>query len=223
MVPASRDARPTFRLAGSLVLAAAIVGALMYAAARPAAAVADDRPPNAADAASRETQELRAAVDRLKADLQQAKADATAAQAEAREAKTTAAEAKSAAAAAAGELERLSTAYRELQKDKTFLLPLADRVVPDHVPQLVPAPPPVNLHWLHWTIKAKRTINGVGYATISLGSAQNVTKGMQFRIIEAGNFLGYLTVVNVETDESIGSFTGPDFNKVKPGLEMRTQ
>jgi hypothetical protein len=191
MAPASRDARPSFRLAGSLVLAAALIGALGFAA-----------------------------IYRLKADLQQAKADATAAQSEAREAKATAAEAKSAATAAAGELELLSTAYRELQTEKSIPLPLADRFTPGRDADFAPPPPHANVRG---TVKARRAINGVGYATISVGSAQNIIKGMQFKVIDAGNFLGYLTVVNVEADESVGSFTGPGFDKVKPGSEVRPQ
>ena len=76
---------------------------------------------------------------------------------------------------------------------------------------------------LRGVVKAKRNINGTEYATISLGSAQRVEKGMQFKVIESGNFLGYLTVDSVESDESVGHLSGPSLAQVKAGSQVRTQ
>jgi len=76
---------------------------------------------------------------------------------------------------------------------------------------------------LRGVIKAKRTINGIEYATISLGSADNVTKGMKFKVINRNNFLGYLTIDNVEPNESVGHLEGPNLAMVDRGSEVRTQ
>ncbi len=76
---------------------------------------------------------------------------------------------------------------------------------------------------LRGVIKNKRTINGIEYATISLGSAQNVSKGMRFKVIDGNSFLGYLTIDNVEPNESVGHLDGPNLAMVKSGTEVRTQ
>lgn len=76
---------------------------------------------------------------------------------------------------------------------------------------------------LRGVVKAKRNINGIEYATISLGSAQNVQKGMQFKAVDGGNFLGYVIVDSVETDESVGHLTGPSLPRIGPGTQVRTQ
>lgn len=76
---------------------------------------------------------------------------------------------------------------------------------------------------LRGVVKAKRTINGTEYATISLGSADNVTKGMKFKVINRNNFLGYLVVDTVDANESVGHLEGPNLAQVGPGSEVRTQ
>lgn len=74
-------------------------------------------------------------------------------------------------------------------------------------------------------VRSKKNIQNVEYATISVGSADNVTKGMRFAVIDrAGNrFLGYLTVDSVDYNESTGHLTGPAVNQVQPGSEVVTQ
>src|SRR5205823_4019058 len=49
---------------------------------------------------------------------------------------------------------------------------------------------------INGVVRDVRTIAGVPYATISVGSADGVTKGMEFKIVDraTGNFLGLLTV-----------------------------
>jgi hypothetical protein len=80
--------------------------------------------------------------------------------------------------------------------------------------------PPIN-----GVVKEVRPIEGVPYATISVGSADSVTRGMRFKIIdrEKGDFLGFLTVEAVESNEASGKLEGPKIPDVKPGVEVRTQ
>ncbi len=63
------------------------------------------------------------------------------------------------------------------------------------------------------------------WATISVGTADSVAKGMEFKVIDrnSGTFLGILTVDRVEPNESIGVLTGPRIADVKAGNEVRTQ
>lgn len=63
------------------------------------------------------------------------------------------------------------------------------------------------------------------WATISIGSAESVTKGMEFKVIDrnSGSFLGILTVQNVEANEAVGTLSGPKVGDVKVGNEVRTQ
>lgn len=89
--------------------------------------------------------------------------------------------------------------------------------------------PPVNgesLVRVEGIVRARQEIGGVPYATISIGSADQVTKGMQFKVIDPqakDPFLGYLIVDRVEPNEAIGHLTGPRVNDVRPGVEVRTQ
>jgi peptidoglycan hydrolase CwlO-like protein len=75
-------------------------------------------------------------------------------------------------------------------------------------------------------VRSKRDIGGVPYATINVGSADQVAPGMRFKIIDPqlkDPFLGYLVVDRVEPNEAIGRLTGPHVNDVRPGVEVRTQ
>lgn len=74
-------------------------------------------------------------------------------------------------------------------------------------------------------IRDKKVIAGVPYATISLGSADAVTKRMQFKVIDTNQnlFLGYLTVDTVEPHEATGRLSGPHPDAVQAGAEVRTQ
>ena len=76
---------------------------------------------------------------------------------------------------------------------------------------------------LHGQIKTKRKINDVDYATITLGSADSVTKGMKFRVVDRNTFLGYLTIDSVEANEAVGHLTGPNLQMVVPGSQVLTQ
>ena len=70
-----------------------------------------------------------------------------------------------------------------------------------------------------------RTINGVPYATITVGASDNVVKGMQFNVIDRqrGVFLGQLTIDTVEPNQASGRLAGPHVDGVHNGVEARTQ
>jgi uncharacterized phage infection (PIP) family protein YhgE len=80
--------------------------------------------------------------------------------------------------------------------------------------------PPIN-----GVIRNIDQIAGNLYATISVGSADSVSKGMQFNVVErgTGKFLGLLTVTAVEANEASGRIVGPNTDAVTPGAEVKTQ
>ena len=66
-------------------------------------------------------------------------------------------------------------------------------------------------------VREKRVIAGRPYATISIGSADAVAKGMRLRVLGGRGwqeFLGYVDVTQVEPDEAIGVLSGPRINEV---------
>ena len=78
---------------------------------------------------------------------------------------------------------------------------------------------------INGVIRDVRTIAGSPYATISVGTADGVQRGMEFKILDraGGNFLGTLIVDSVEPNEATGRLQGPGLAQVKPGVEVRTQ
>lgn len=78
---------------------------------------------------------------------------------------------------------------------------------------------------INGVVRDVRPINGIPYATISVGAEDNVIKGMQFNVIDRANgvFLGQLTVDSVEPNQATGHLDGPKINDVRPGTEVRTQ
>jgi hypothetical protein len=78
---------------------------------------------------------------------------------------------------------------------------------------------------INGVIREVKPINGIPYATISVGSADNVQKGMQFNVIdrERGIFLGQLTIDSVEPTTATGRLDGPRINDVHTGTEVKTQ
>jgi hypothetical protein len=76
---------------------------------------------------------------------------------------------------------------------------------------------------INGVIREKRDIAGVPYATISVGAADDVQKGMQFKVIQGDKFLGTLTVDSVEQQESTGRLQGPYVADIVPGVQVRTQ
>ena len=75
-------------------------------------------------------------------------------------------------------------------------------------------------------VREKRVIAGVPYATISIGSADAVTRGMRLRILGGRGgqeFLGFVDVTNVEPNEAIGRLTGPRVNEVTVNNQVVSQ
>jgi len=66
--------------------------------------------------------------------------------------------------------------------------------------------------------------DGVVYATISLGSADQVKKGMQFYVIsQSMEFLGKITIETVDTGESFGRLEGPRIADVQKDCQVLSQ
>jgi predicted nucleic acid-binding Zn-ribbon protein len=61
------------------------------------------------------------------------------------------------------------------------------------------------------------------WASISLGSKDNVVKGMQFKVVNNNEFLGYLTIQTTEPNEATGVLDGPNVEKVHAGDQVKTQ
>ena len=77
---------------------------------------------------------------------------------------------------------------------------------------------------INGVVRDVRTVAGLPYATISVGSADSVSKGMTFNVVERnGGFLGKITIISVELNEATGRITGPKVEQVKPGVEVKTQ
>jgi hypothetical protein len=79
---------------------------------------------------------------------------------------------------------------------------------------------------INGVIRDVRNIGGIQYGTISVGSKDQVVKGMVFNVIERegeGDFLGYLTVDRVEERQASGRLDGPRVADIKAGNEVRTQ
>lgn len=71
----------------------------------------------------------------------------------------------------------------------------------------------------------KPSTDGVTYASISLGSADKVEKGMQFYVINQATmeFLGKITIDAVEPRESFGRLEGPRIQDVQKDCQVLTQ
>lgn len=80
---------------------------------------------------------------------------------------------------------------------------------------------------INGVIRARRTIAGKEYATISIGSQDQVIKGMEFKILdkETGSFLGVLTVDVVDANEAMGQIVADPTNlaQIKAGNVVKTQ
>ena len=74
-------------------------------------------------------------------------------------------------------------------------------------------------------VRDKRLINGNTFVTISVGSADGVTKGMRFYVVNGADFLGIVTIDTVDTDNSIGKLEGEQakITQVQKGNEVKTQ
>lgn len=78
---------------------------------------------------------------------------------------------------------------------------------------------------INGVVRAVKPIAGIPYATISVGAADSVARGMEFKVLsaETGDFLGVLTVDSVELQEATGRLSGPRVNEIKPNAKVKTQ
>jgi hypothetical protein len=78
---------------------------------------------------------------------------------------------------------------------------------------------------INGVIRGVQVINQIPYATISVGSADNVQKGMEFNVIDRdkGVFLGRLVIDSVQPNEATGKLDGPKIADAHVGTEVRTQ
>lgn len=78
---------------------------------------------------------------------------------------------------------------------------------------------------INGVVRAVRPIAGIPYATISVGSADGVERGMEFKVVsrEGGDFLGILKVDSVELNEATGRLSGPRVNDIGPWANVKTQ
>ena len=75
-------------------------------------------------------------------------------------------------------------------------------------------------------IQDKQIINGVTYLTISVGSADSVAPGMQFKVVNTSaqphQFLGLLTITRADSNSAIGRLNSDDqlSGKIQKGDEV---
>jgi predicted nucleic acid-binding Zn-ribbon protein len=76
---------------------------------------------------------------------------------------------------------------------------------------------------LEGVVKEVFPAGGKPYASITLGSKDNVVKGMKFNVVNDTQFLGYLTIQSTEPNEATGVLDGPAVDKVHTGDQVKTQ
>jgi septal ring factor EnvC (AmiA/AmiB activator) len=64
---------------------------------------------------------------------------------------------------------------------------------------------------------------GKPWASVTIGSKDNVEKGMKFNVVSNSEFLGYLTIQTTEPNEAAGVLEGPKVEKVRSGDQVKTQ
>lgn len=64
---------------------------------------------------------------------------------------------------------------------------------------------------------------GKPWASVTIGSKDNVEKGMRFNVVNNQEFLGYLTIQTTEPTEAAGVLEGPKVEKVRQGDQVKTQ
>jgi chromosome segregation ATPase len=75
-------------------------------------------------------------------------------------------------------------------------------------------------------VEETRTIGGVRYATINVGSADQVARNMQLKVVDprSHQFLGYIVVDTVYPHQAIGRLEGPRVGDIQPQVsEVRSQ
>ena len=108
-------------------------------------------------------------------------------------------------------------------QNKTMQETLHRAGVSDNTDRTINTEPLVNVNGV---VRSRNSINGVQMATISIGSADQITKGMLLKIIDpnaADPFLGYIQVDRVEPNQAVGHLTGPHVDQIRQGAVVRSQ
>lgn len=116
--------------------------------------------------------------------------------------------------------EQLAEAKSQVEKQSAMLRDMGVSAA-----QLASAGTRIGVPVISGVIRQVRPVAGIPYATISVGSADSVVKGMEFKVIsrQTGDFLGILTVDSVDLNESTGRLSGPRVTEIRPGAEVKTQ
>ena len=76
-------------------------------------------------------------------------------------------------------------------------------------------------------VRRVERLQGITYATISVGAADRVEKGMQFKVIDpgTGDFMGMFTVESVDPNESFGRLEGQPEKVagIRQDMQVKTQ
>ena len=87
----------------------------------------------------------------------------------------------------------------------------------------VPAAGSIRGH-VEGVIRERQVIAGRPYATISIGSNDAIAKNMRLNVVsQDGQWLGYVTVTNVDQEEAYGVLSGPRINQIKPNDRVTNQ
>jgi septal ring factor EnvC (AmiA/AmiB activator) len=130
-------------------------------------------------------------------------------------------------AEASNQVTYLTRSLRRTQEENKDLLSRVDELTgrllargedPNTVGPLDAPAPPIN-----GIVLRVDQIGGRDYALISVGSEDDVRPGMRFTVLNENEFLGYLTIEEVEDTQSIGQLSGPNIAAVGPDAEVRTQ
>jgi len=76
---------------------------------------------------------------------------------------------------------------------------------------------------LEGVVEGVFSAGGKPWASITIGSKDNVEKGMQFKVVNNNEFLGYLTIQTTEPNHAAGVLDGPKVEKVRAGDQVKTQ
>ncbi len=93
------------------------------------------------------------------------------------------------------------------------------------VPGGTSAPAGGSMAPINGIIRQVQVVGDVPYAMISVGSADHVQKGMKFSVVDqAGNFMGVVTVTDIQPNEAFGRVTGPPdkVEGIKPNMRVTT-
>jgi predicted nucleic acid-binding Zn-ribbon protein len=76
---------------------------------------------------------------------------------------------------------------------------------------------------LEGVVEGVFSAGGKPWASITIGSKDMVEKGMQFKVVNNNEFLGYLTIQTTEPNQAAGVLDGPKVEKVRAGDQVKTQ